>query len=168
MNGLWKPFRKKNPIQKSKTVKIKVKLPHVCKKTTSNKKNFCSNTVFSLYFKIRAKKFPAAETLAFSLDFLFRRDQNHYSNLKKKIMKMCEQILKKTAPQYNSSSLNCKMTAPQYNSNSLNCKNQEKAINSLSYRFAAIKKVEDFNERWEFLSDLKTTEIDISLNSIYL
>ena len=26
-------------------------------KTTSEKPNFCSNTVFSLYFKIRAKKF---------------------------------------------------------------------------------------------------------------
>ena len=39
-------------------------------------------------------------------------------------MKMCEQILKKTAP--------------QYNSNSLNCKNQEKANNSPSYRCAAI------------------------------
>ena len=42
---------------------------------------------------------------------------------------MCEQTLKKK-----------KKTAPQYNSNSLNCKNQEKANNSLSYRCAAIKK----------------------------
>ena len=43
-------------------------------------------------------------------------------------MKMFEQILKKK-------------TAPQYNSNSLNCKkNQEKANNSPSYRCAAIKK----------------------------
>ena len=41
-------------------------------------------------------------------------------------MKMWEQILKKK-------------TAPQYNSNSLNCKKQETANNSLSYRFAAIK-----------------------------
>ena len=31
----------------------------------------------------------------FSLRFLFRRDQNHYSNLTSKIMKMCEQIFKK-------------------------------------------------------------------------
>ena len=85
-----------NPIQKiEKTVKIKVKLPHVNKKTTSEKANFCSNTVFSLYFKFRAKKFHAAKALAFSLPFLFRRDQNHYSNLTSKIMKMCEQILKK-------------------------------------------------------------------------
>ena len=63
-------------------------------KTTSEKANFCSNTVFSLYFKIRAKKFNAAKSLAFSLHFLFRRDQNHYFNLTPKIMKMCEQILK--------------------------------------------------------------------------
>ena len=109
MKGLEKPFRK-NLIQKiEKTVKIKVKLPHVNKKTTTDKANFCSNTVFSLYFKIRAIKFHAAKSLAFSLHFLFRRDQNHCSNLTSKIMKMCEQILKKkTAPQYNSNSLNCK------------------------------------------------------------
>ena len=94
MNGLEKPFR--NPIQKiEKTVKIKVKLPHVNKKTTSEKANCCSNTVFSLYFKLRAKKFHAAKPLAFSLHFLVRYDQNHYSNLTSKIMKMCEQILKK-------------------------------------------------------------------------
>ena len=81
-------------------------------KTTTEKPNFCSNTVFSLYFKIRAKKIHAAKPLAFSLHFLFRRDQNHHSNLTfhSKIMKMCEQILKKTAPQYNSHSLNCKKT----------------------------------------------------------
>ena len=78
-------------------------------KTTTDKANFSSNTVFSLYFKIRAKKFHAAKPLAFSLHFLFRRDQNHHSDLTSKIMKMCEQILKKnTAPQYNSNSLNCK------------------------------------------------------------
>ena len=34
---------------------------------------------------------------ASSLHFLFRRDQNHYSNLTSKIMKMCEQILKNIA-----------------------------------------------------------------------
>ena len=96
MNGLEKPLRKKsNP---KKRVKIKVKLPHVNKKTTSEKTNVCSNTVFSLYFKIRAKKFHAAKPpAAFSLHFLFRRDQNHYSNLTSKIMKMCEQILKNIA-----------------------------------------------------------------------
>ena len=84
----------KNPIQKIEK-KNKVKLPHVNKKTTSEKANFCSNTVFSLYFKFGAKKFHAAKLIAFSLHFLFRRDQNHYSNLTSKIMKMCEQLFKK-------------------------------------------------------------------------
>ena len=64
-------------------------------KITSEKANFCSNNVFSLYFKIRERKFHAAKPLAFSLRFLFRRDQNHPSNLTSKIMKMCEQILRK-------------------------------------------------------------------------
>ena len=67
-------------------------------KTTTDKANFSSNTVFSLYFKIRAKKFHAAKPLAFSLHFLFRRDQNHHSDLTSKIMKMFEQILKDSAP----------------------------------------------------------------------
>ena len=91
----WENDLEKNPIQKiEKTVKIKMKLPHVNKKTSSEKANFCSNTVFSLYFKIRAEKFHAAKPRAFSLHFLFWRDQNHYSNFTPKIMKMCEQILK--------------------------------------------------------------------------
>ena len=95
MNGLGKPFRKISyPKIEKKTVKIKVKLLHE-QKTTSEKANFCSNAVFSLHFKFRGKKFHAAKPLAFSLYFLFRRDQNHYSNLTSKIMKMCEQILKK-------------------------------------------------------------------------
>ena len=111
MNGLGKPFRK-NPIQKiEKNSKNQSEIAACEQKTTTEKPNFCSNTVFSLYFKIRAKKIHAAKPLAFSLHFLFRRDQNHYSNLTSKIMKMCEQILKKkTAPQYNSNSLNCKKT----------------------------------------------------------
>ena len=37
----------------------------------------------------------AAKPIAFSLHFRFRRDQNHHSSLTSKIMKMCEQILKK-------------------------------------------------------------------------
>ena len=81
-NGLGKSFRKKSYPKNWKNSKFKKKkLPHVNKKTTSEKASFCSNTVFSLYFKFRAKKFHAAKPLAFSLHFLFRRDQNHYSNL---------------------------------------------------------------------------------------
>ena len=94
MNGLGKSFRTSDP-KNWKKLKIKVKLPHVNKKPLARKRIFCSNTVFSLYFKFRAKKFPAAKPLAFSLHFLFRRDQNHCSNLTSKMMKMCEQILKK-------------------------------------------------------------------------
>ena len=109
MNGLGKPFRKKSNPKNRENSKNQSEIAACEQKTTSEKANFCSNTVFSLYFKFRAKKFHAAKPLAFSLHFLFRRDQNHYSNLTSNIMKMCEQILKiKTAPQYNSNSLNCK------------------------------------------------------------
>ena len=70
-----------------------MKSPHVNKKPLARKQIFV--TVFSLYFKIRAKKFHAAKPLTFSVHYLFGRDQNnHYSNLTSKIMKMCEQILK--------------------------------------------------------------------------
>ena len=92
----WENHLEKNPIQKiEKTEKIK-EIATCEQKTTSEKANFCSNTVFSLYSKFRAKKFHAAKPLAFSLHFLFRRDHNQHSNLTSKIMKMCEQILKKT------------------------------------------------------------------------
>ena len=92
----WENHLEKNPIQKiEKNRKNQSEIAACEQETTTDKANFCSNTVFSLYFKIRAKKFHAAKPLAFSLHFLFRRDQNHYSNLTSKIMKMCEQILKK-------------------------------------------------------------------------
>ena len=92
----WKNHSETNPIQKTKkTVKNRSEIGACQQKTTSEKANFCSSTVFSLYFKFGAKKFHAAKPLAFSLHFLFRRDQNHYSNLTSKIIKMCEQILKK-------------------------------------------------------------------------
>ena len=78
----WENHFEKNPIQRiEKTVKIKVKLPQCEQKITSEKANFCWNTVFSLYFKIRTKEFYVENPHAFSLHFLFRRDQNHYSNL---------------------------------------------------------------------------------------
>ena len=95
MNGLEKPFRKKSDLKNRKNSKNQSEIAACEQKTTSEKANFCSNTVFSLYFKFGAKKFHAAKPLAFSLHFLFRREQNHHSNLTSKIMKMCEQILKK-------------------------------------------------------------------------
>ena len=91
----WENHFEKNPIQKiEKTVKIKVKLPHVNKKPLARKRIFVQ-TPFSHYFKFKAKKFHAVKPFVFSLHFLFRRDQNHYSSLTSKIMKMFEQILKK-------------------------------------------------------------------------
>ena len=109
LNGLGKPFRKKSDPKNRKNSKNLSEIAACEQKSTTEKPNFCSNTVFSIYCKIRAKKIHAAKPLAFSLHFLFRRDQNHNSNLTSKMMKMCEQILKKkTAPQYNSNSLNCK------------------------------------------------------------
>ena len=94
MNRLGKPFRKKSDPKIEKTVNIKVKLPHVNKKPLARKRIFVQ-TPFSHYFEVRAEKLHAAKPLAFLLHFLFRRDQNHYSNLTSKIMKMCELILKK-------------------------------------------------------------------------
>ena len=93
MNGLEKPFRKKSDLKNRKNSKNQSEIA-ACE-PLARKRIFCSNTVFSLYFKFRAKKFHAAIPLAFSLQFLFQPDQNHYSNLTSKIMKMCEQILKK-------------------------------------------------------------------------
>ena len=108
MNRLEKPFRKKSDPKKiEKTVKIKSEIAACEQKTTSEKAKFCSNTVFSLYFKFRAKQFHAAKPLAFSLHFLFRRDQNHYSNLTSEIMKMCEQIFKNIGQVLTYNSKNC-------------------------------------------------------------
>ena len=92
----WENHLEKKPNHQKiqKTVKIEAKLPHVNKKPLPRKRIFVQ-TPFSHYFEIRAKKFHSAKPLAFSFHFLFRRYQNHHSNLTSKIMKMCEQILKK-------------------------------------------------------------------------
>ena len=81
MNGLGKPFRKKSDPKNEKNSKNQSEIAACEQKTTTDKASFCSNTVLSLYFKIGATKFHAAKPLAFSLHFLFRRDQNHHSNL---------------------------------------------------------------------------------------
>ena len=94
--GIGKTTKKKIRSKKNrKNSKNRSEIAACEQKTTREKANFCSNTVFSLYFKIGAEKIHAAKQLAFSLHFLLRRDQNQYSNLTSKIMKMCEQILKK-------------------------------------------------------------------------
>ena len=45
--------------------------------------------------KLEWKNFTQQKPLAFSLHFLFQRDQNNYSNLTLKIINICEQIFKK-------------------------------------------------------------------------
>ena len=48
---------------------------------------------FSHHFKMRVI-FHVSKLIAFSLQFPFRRDQNHYSNLSSKNHKMCEKTEK--------------------------------------------------------------------------
>ena len=53
----WENHLEKNPIQKiEKNSKTESEIAACEQKITSEKANFCSNTVFSLYFEIRAKK----------------------------------------------------------------------------------------------------------------
>ena len=79
VNGLGKTFRKKSDPKNRKNSKNQSEIAAFEQKTTTEKPNFSSNAFFSLYFRIGAKRFHAAKPLAFSLHFLFRRDQNHYS-----------------------------------------------------------------------------------------
>ena len=83
----------KNLIQKIETtVKIRVKLPHVNKKPLPRNRTFVQTPFPHSTLKLERKKFTPQNHSLFRLHFLFRRDQNHYSNLTSKIMKMCEQI----------------------------------------------------------------------------
>ena len=87
----------KTPIQKieKKNSKNQSEIAACEQKTTSEKANFCSNPVFSLYFKFRAKKFQAAKPLLFAplpvsawpksqLQFDFKNHENVWTDLKKK------------------------------------------------------------------------------------
>ena len=65
MNGLEKPFRKKSNPKNQKNSKNQSEIAACEQKTTTDKANFCSNTVFSLYFKIRAKKNSRRKTTRF-------------------------------------------------------------------------------------------------------
>ena len=63
MDGFGEPF--KNPIKNKKNSKNQGEIAEWEQKTTSKKAHFCSNTVFSLYFKIRAKKNSRRKTTRF-------------------------------------------------------------------------------------------------------
>ena len=65
MNGLEKPLRKKSNRKNKKNSKKQSEIAACEQKTTSEKANFCSNTVFSLYYKIRAKKNSRRKTTRF-------------------------------------------------------------------------------------------------------
>ena len=70
-------------------------MPHVNKNPLARKQIFVQTPFYHSTLKLERKKIFAPKILLFSLHFLFRRDQNRYSNLISKIMKICEQILKK-------------------------------------------------------------------------
>ena len=94
MNGLENPFRKKYDPKNRKNSKNQSEITAGEQKTTSKKTNFCSNTVFSLYFTITLKKFHATKPLAFSSISCF--GVTEITNpIWLKIMKMCKQILNK-------------------------------------------------------------------------
>ena len=58
MNGLEKPFRKKsNPKNRKKTVKIKVKLPHVNKKPLARKRIFVQTPFSHSTLNLERKNF---------------------------------------------------------------------------------------------------------------
>ena len=71
-----------------------MKLQQVNKKPLARKRIFVQTPVSYSTSKKRANKILPAKPLAFSLHFLFRRAQNHHSNLTSNIIKLCEQILK--------------------------------------------------------------------------
>ena len=60
-------------------------------KTTSEKANFCSNTVFSIYFKIRVKKFHAAKSRR-------RNKKKNQEKANNSPSYRCAAIKKKTSP----------------------------------------------------------------------
>ena len=61
----WDNHLEKNLIQNiEKKTKNRRKIAACEQKTTGEKANFYSNTVFSLYLKIRSKKFHTAKPLA--------------------------------------------------------------------------------------------------------
>ena len=109
MSELGKPFLK-NKIQKiEKTETPKWNCRMWTKKPLASQRIFVQTPFSHSTLKLERKKFHVAKPLAFSLHFLFRRDQNHYSNLTSKIMKMCEKIFKKKdSAHYNSNSSSSK------------------------------------------------------------
>ena len=104
VNGLGKPFRKKFDPKIEKNSKHQSEIAACEQKTTSEKANFCSNTVFSLYFKIRAKKLTPQDHSLFrstscfgvtkiTIQLDFRNHENVWTDLKKRQRPNTVQIL---------------------------------------------------------------------------
>ena len=94
MSELRQPFRKKIQSKIDKTVKIKVKLPHVNKKPLERKR-ISVQTLFShSTLKLEQTNFKPQNHSLYSSTSCFGVTINYYSNLTSKIMKMCEQILR--------------------------------------------------------------------------
>ena len=106
----WENHLEKNLIQKiEKTVKIKVKLPHVNKKPLARKRIFVQTPFSHSPLNLERKNFTPQNYALFRSTSCFGVTKITTIFWTSKIMKMCEQILK-TAPQYNSNSSNCKKT----------------------------------------------------------
>ena len=126
----WENYLDKNPIRKiEKTVKFRVKLPHVNKKQLPRNRIFVQTPFSQSTLKLERKKIHAAKPLAFSLHFLFRLTKITTPIWLQKWWKCVNRSLKK-----------------RQHPNTIQIlwivKNQEKANNSPSYRCAAIKKYE--------------------------
>ena len=95
INNKWigKTIEKIQTKNRRKLTKIKLKLPNVSRKPLARKQIFVQ-TPFSHTTLNLEKKFTAQNN-SLSFHFLFRRDQNHYSNLTSKIMNSLNRSLKK-------------------------------------------------------------------------
>ena len=96
VNGLEKPFRKKIDPKNCKNSKNQSEIAACERRTTTEEPNFCSNTIFALYFKIRTKKsrrkttrffapFPVSAWSKSLLQFDFKNHENVWTDLKKNI-----------------------------------------------------------------------------------
>ena len=93
----WENHLEKNPIQKiERTVKIKVKLPHVNKKPLARKRIFNQTPFSHSALNLERKNFTPQNHSLFRSTSCFGVTKITTPNLTSKIMKMCEQILKKT------------------------------------------------------------------------
>ena len=117
VNALGKPFRKKSDPKIEKTVKIRVKLPHANKKPLPRNRTFVQSQFSHSTLKLEREKFTPQN------HSLFRSTS-------------CFGVTKITTPIWLQESWKCvnrsfkKKTVPQYNSNSLNCKKGEHLNNS--------------------------------------